>query len=161
MITGFGNLNPQNIIPPRVFKLAWPLMLGMMSQVILNVSDAAMVGHLEPISARALAATGLGAKYDTAVDRDSAYERLQARAETAAKAAADAEAEEEKMKAELRELKQARRYDGKTVGRSTSTRSSRSDSLATTFGKSLARQLGTKSGQALVRGILGSLFKSR
>ncbi|HOO78615.1 MAG TPA: MATE family efflux transporter [bacterium] len=35
-------------------------MLGMMSQVILNISDAAMVGHLEPISARALAATGLG-----------------------------------------------------------------------------------------------------
>ena len=123
---------------------------------------ASQLGPITPDQRRsALAATGLSAKYDTAVDRDSAYERLQARAETAAKAAAEAEAEEEKMKAELRELKQARRYDGKTVGRSTSTRSSRSDSLATTFGKSLARQLGTKSGQALVRGILGSLFKSR
>ena len=123
---------------------------------------ASQLGPITPDQRRsALAATGLSAKYDTAVDRDSAYERLQARAETAAKAAAEAEAEEEKMKTELRELKQARRYDGKTVGRSTARRSSRSDSLATTFGKSLARQLGTKSGQALVRGILGSLFKSR
>ena len=123
---------------------------------------ASQLGPITPDQRKAaLAATGLGAKYDTAVDRDSAYERLQARAETAAKAAAEAEAEEEKMKAELRELKQARRYDGKTVGRSTARRTSRSDSLATTFGKSLARQLGTKSGQALVRGILGSLFKSR
>ena len=123
---------------------------------------ASQLGPITPDQRRsALAATGLSAKYDTAVDRDSAYERLQARAEIAAKAAAEAEAEEEKMKTELRELKQARRYDGKTVGRSTARRSSRSDSLATTFGKSLARQLGTKSGQALVRGILGSLFKSR
>ena len=123
---------------------------------------ASQLGPITPDQRRsALAATGLSAKYDTAVDRDSAYERLQARAETAAKAAAEAEAEEEKMKTELRDLKQARRYDGKTVGRSTARRSSRSDSLATTFGKSLARQLGTKSGQALVRGILGSLFKSR
>jgi len=123
---------------------------------------ASQLGPITPDQRRAaLAATGLAAKYDMAVDRDSAYERLQARAEAAARAAAEAEAEEEKMKAELRELKQARRYDGKTVGRSTARRTSRSDSLATTFGKSLARQLGTKSGQALVRGILGSLFKSR
>ena len=123
---------------------------------------ASQLGPITPDQRRsALAATGLSAKYDTAVDRDSAYERLQARAEIAAKAAAEAEAEEEKMKTELRDLKQARRYDGKTVGRSTARRSSRSDSLATTFGKSLARQLGTKSGQALVRGILGSLFKAR
>jgi DNA helicase HerA-like ATPase len=36
--------------------------------------------------------------------------------------------------------------------------SSRSDSIGTTFAKSMARQLGTRSGQALVRGILGSIF---
>jgi hypothetical protein len=29
------------------------------------------------------------------------------------------------------------------------------------FAKSFARQLGSKSGQALVRGVLGSLFKAR
>ena len=46
-----------NFIPGRVFKLAFPLMLGMMSQVILNVVDAIMVGQL---GATSLAATGLG-----------------------------------------------------------------------------------------------------
>lgn len=123
---------------------------------------ASQLGPITPDQRRtAIAATGLGSKYDTAVDRDSAFERLQVKAAAAAQAAANAEAEEEKMKAELRELKQARRYEGTQVGRSTSRSSSRNDGIATAFGKSLARQLGTKTGQAIVRGILGSLFKSR
>jgi len=46
-----------NFIPARVFKLSAPLMLGMMSQVLLNVVDAAMVGRL---GAPELAAVGLG-----------------------------------------------------------------------------------------------------
>ena len=46
-----------NFIPGRVFKLAFPVMLGMMSQVLLNVVDAIMVGQL---GAAALAAAGLG-----------------------------------------------------------------------------------------------------
>nr|WP_276606153.1 DUF853 family protein [Paracoccus liaowanqingii] len=33
--------------------------------------------------------------------------------------------------------------------------------MAQTFGKSLARQLGTRTGQALVRGVLGSLLGTR
>ena len=124
---------------------------------------ASQLGPISPDQRRAvIAATGLGFKYDAVVDRDSAYERLQAKASAAAEAAAHAAAEEDKMKAELRELKQARRYDGTQVGRSASSRSSsRNDGIATAFGKSLARQLGTKTGQAIVRGILGSLFKSR
>ena len=122
--------------------------------------------RLGPVTAEerrtVIAASGLGARYDTVVDRDSAFERLQARSEAAARAAAGAEAEEERMKAELRELKQARRYDGGSTGAGRARRSAgRSDSIATAFGKSLARQLGTRTGQALVRGILGSLFKSR
>jgi DNA helicase HerA-like ATPase len=109
-----------------------------------------------------IGASGLAAKYDKVIDRDSAFERLQGRAEAAAKAAAEAEAQEEKLKEEEREFKSARRYDGNTVGRSTSRkRSSRSDSLAEAFGKSVVRQIGTRTGRAIVRGILGSLFKSR
>jgi len=46
-----------NFIPARVFYLAVPVMLGMMSQVLLNVVDAAMVGQL---GAAELAAAGLG-----------------------------------------------------------------------------------------------------
>ncbi len=46
-----------NFIPARVFSMAVPVMLGMMSQVVLNVVDAAMVGQL---GAAQLAAAGLG-----------------------------------------------------------------------------------------------------
>ncbi|MEA1926842.1 MAG: MATE family efflux transporter [Candidatus Auribacterota bacterium] len=46
-----------NFIPGRVFRLAYPVMLGMMSQVLLNVVDAAMVGRL---GAAELASVGLG-----------------------------------------------------------------------------------------------------
>ena len=63
-------------------------------------------------------------------------------------------------------LTRARRYNPDLqikTPRSGSSRSSgsRSDSIAETFGKSLARQLGTRTGQALVRGVLGSLFRGR
>jgi hypothetical protein len=105
-------------------------------------------------------------KYEAKVDRDSAYERLRARAEAAAKEAAAgeaAEAREAQAEREAdREFKSARRYDGKTPARKTTTRRrSSSDSVGDAFAKSFARQLGTKSGQAIVRGILGSLFKKR
>ena len=135
---------------------------GMVERTLVR-PPASRLGPVTPDERRAvIAATGLGFKYDTPVDRDSAFERLQTRSEAAAKAAAEAAAEDEKMKAELRELKQARRYDGTRADRSSAGRSpSRSDSVATAFGKSLARQLGTRTGQAIVRGILGSLFKSR
>ena len=46
-----------NFIPGTVFRLAYPVMLGMMSQVLLNVVDAIMVGQL---GAAALAAAGVG-----------------------------------------------------------------------------------------------------
>ncbi len=133
---------------------------GMVERTLVR-PPASQLGPITPEQRKAvIASTGLAQKYDVVIDRDSAFERLQAKADAAAKAAAASEAEEQKMKDDLRELKQARRYDGQTVGRSTS-RTSRSDSIAASFGKSLARQLGTKTGQAIVRGILGSLFKSR
>ncbi|MCV2869948.1 DUF853 domain-containing protein [Defluviimonas sp. WL0002] len=110
-----------------------------------------------------IASSGLSAKYDREIDRDSAFERLAARAEAAAKAAAEAEEEEARMQEEERRARERRRYDDRTTGRSTSrSRSSRrSDTMLEAFGKSVARQLGTRTGRALVRGILGSLFKSR
>ena len=108
----------------------------------------------------------LKGKYETAIDRDSAYERLRARE----KAAADelAKAESASANTDLRidpdEFKKARRYDGGSrsdEGKTKRTSSSRSDSIGETFAKSFARQLGSKTGQAIVRGVLGSIFKSR
>ncbi len=116
-----------------------------------------------------IAASPFGIRYDKTVDRTSAYEILSARAEAAAKEAAEAEAREAAEKAaakeeaaRAREFKQARRFEPIKVSKTSTRRaSSRSDSVVETFGKSLARQLGTKAGQQIVRGVLGSLFKSR
>jgi DNA helicase HerA-like ATPase len=105
----------------------------------------------------------LAGKYETPVDRESAFEVLRARSEAAARAAEDAERIEEETEAMAeREFRAARRYTGGRVSRSTSRkRSSRSDSVATAFAKSFARQLGTRSGKALVRGVMGSLFRGQ
>jgi DNA helicase HerA-like ATPase len=110
----------------------------------------------------------LAGKYDQMIDRDSAFEILQARAAEAAREAAEAEkTEQETERAAEREFTAARRYSGTRVSRSTAappTRrasSSRSDSVGTAFAKSFARQLGTQSGRAVVRGVLGGLFRGR
>ena len=119
--------------------------------------------QLGPIDAGTRAAVMAGSpvrgKYDTVLDRESAHEKLAAKAAAAARAA---EAEEEQAAEEKREFDRARRYDGKGYGEDKPKRtSSRSDSIGTTFAKSMARQLGSRSGQALVRGILGSIFGKR
>lgn len=123
-----------------------------------------------------MSASPMGLKYDKALDRESASEMLAVRAEAAAKALAEAEAAKTKsadVKAGDEGLfdmgnqhSRGRRYQpdqepARSRAQSAPKRSSSSDSIAVTFGKSLARQLGTKSGQALVRGVLGSLFRGR
>jgi hypothetical protein len=76
-------------------------------------------------------------KYDETVDRESAYERLQARA-------AERSAE-------------VPRPVGR--GRAVEPRSEVADTLGA-MAKSVARSAGTQIGRELVRGILGSLFGS-
>ena len=135
--------------------------------------------HLGPIADATRAAligmSPLAGKYDTLVDRESAFEILQARAAAAAEEAARAEAATgaethapEQTEA-AREFNAARRYNGSRVGSAASKpatgrsrpASSRSDSVGEAFAKSFARQLGTQSGRAIVRGVLGGLFRSR
>jgi DNA helicase HerA-like ATPase len=138
---------------------------GMAERTLVR-PPSSQLGPIDPaIRAQLMRASGLGAKYDTAIDRDSAHERLRARAERAARDAAEAE---DRTEAEEREFARARRYDaddraGETGARrpSPSRPTGRSDSIGTAFAKSFARQLGTKSGQAIVRGVLGSIFGRR
>ena len=120
------------------------------------------------LRAGVMAMSPMAAKYSAPVDRDSAYERLRARAETAAREAEAAEAAQTRAaqdaarsKEDAREYSRARRYDGEGYREPArrSGGSSRSDSLTTTLAKSFVRQLGTRTGQAVVRGILGSMFK--
>jgi DNA helicase HerA-like ATPase len=111
--------------------------------------------------AAVVAGSPVRGKYDQPLDRESAFEKLKARSEAAAREAAAAE---EKAADDKREFERARRYDGQgydTAKPKRSTSSSRSDSIGTAFAKSFARQLGTKSGQAIIRGVLGSIFGKR
>ncbi len=108
-----------------------------------------------------MASSDMAGKYDTAVDRESAFEMLAKRAEDAAKAAEAAEAEEEALEEKEREFKAARRYDGGSAGKSSSRRSSRSSGGG--FGSALAtvvaKELKGTTGRRIVRGIFGNLFK--
>jgi len=86
-----------------------------------------------------------GDKYDTTIDRDSAYERLTMRAEQAA------------FEAEQEESRASRSSSRRSRGRSSRSRQSAGEA----FVKSMSRTVGTHVGRSLVRGILGSLFKGR
>ncbi|SMO51483.1 helicase HerA-like domain-containing protein [Paracoccus laeviglucosivorans] len=122
-----------------------------------------------------IAASPMGLKYGKSLDRESAAELLAKRAELAAQEAADKAAAEtgtakgnDDIFAIPREHNRGRRYDASIqirdeapAPRQRTSRASSSDTIATAFGKSLARQLGTKTGQALVRGVLGSLFRGK
>ncbi|MEM9796516.1 MAG: helicase HerA-like domain-containing protein [Pseudomonadota bacterium] len=110
--------------------------------------------------AAVVAASPVAGKYEAVADRTSAYEILAKRAEQAAAAAEEAERAEEAAEAREREYRTGRRYSGGRAGRSTS-RKRRGDSVGTAFAKSMARSLGTRAGRAIVRGVLGGLFKGR
>ncbi len=108
----------------------------------------------------ALAASPIAGKYDTPLDRDSAFELLSKRAEEAAKAAEEAEAAEEAAKSVLeKDYKSARRYSGERVGRSTSKASE--NSITDAMADVLIKELKGTTGRRIVRGVLGSLFKGR
>lgn len=83
-------------------------------------------------------------RYDTVLDRESAYEMLQQRAQLAAKREAEAQADEERNRAESRRPRSAAR-----------SRQGIGEALL----KSAARSVGRSLGSRLVRGILGSLLK--
>jgi DNA helicase HerA-like ATPase len=122
--------------------------------------------QLGPIDTRTradiLAASDQRAKYDTPLDRESAQEMLAKRTADAAITAKDTDRSDEDLFDMSPDdgYRNARRYEAPTTAKKP-TRNSRSDSVMETFGKSLARQLGTRTGQALVRGVLGSLLKRR
>ena len=119
------------------------------------ITDAQRAGVVE--------ASPVAGKYETPLDRDSASEMLAKRAAEAAQAAGEAEDRLETAAPMEREYSSARRYSGSRVGRSSAkpVRRSRSDTVAETFAKSFARQFGSETGHAVVRGVLGGLFRGR
>ena len=117
------------------------------------------VGPITDQERAAIRATSpMGPKYDTALDRDSAHEML-ARKTQAAAQAASAKTDDDGLFDMPAGAGRGRPYQA--PAREKAAPRGRSDSIVQTFGKSLARQLGTRTGQALVRGVLGSLIKKR
>lgn len=114
--------------------------------------------------AEVMKASPMGEKYDQILDRESAQEILAKRADQASAEAeekAPATTDDDLFDMNSDDYKHARRYEPPEPAKRKSSRSSRTDSIAQTFGKSLARQLGTRAGRELVRGVLGSLFRGR
>lgn len=124
--------------------------------------------QLGPISAAeradVLQKSPLAGKYETAIDRESAFEVLKARADKAAAAAAAAEEAEEEIESQeprLREFNQARRYKGARVARSTSRKRRQTEGLGAAVAEVVIKELKGTTGRRIVRGILGSMFKGR
>ncbi|GAB6054530.1 DUF853 domain-containing protein [Magnetospira thiophila] len=84
-------------------------------------------------------------RYETALDRESAYEILSARADQAARTAAESE---------------TRMKETRAAPRPTS-RSSNRQGVGEALVKSAVRAVGSRLGREIVRGLLGSLFKGR
>jgi hypothetical protein len=119
---------------------------------------SSQLGPLEPsVRADVVRNSPVAGKYDKVIDRDSAWERLRARTGAAGGGAKDATSAPEGV----REFGHGKRWSGdrdEDEPKAEKPRASRSDSILTTFTKSFVRQLGNKTGQKVVRGVLGTLF---
>ncbi|EIE52567.1 helicase HerA-like domain-containing protein [Salipiger aestuarii] len=119
--------------------------------------------RLGPVSdqerAETIAASPLLGRYDTALDRHSAYEMLKARTERAANEAELAENTPEKP------YSRARRYEppgrATPAGTTTARRYNAPGSIGEALGQAVLKELSGTTGKRLVRGILGGLFKAR
>jgi DNA helicase HerA-like ATPase len=110
---------------------------SMVERTLLSPPESHM-GAITPEERRAVINNSpLAGRYDTAVDRESAHERLRERAEKAARQARERDSEDGQRPA-------------KKSGR-------RRQSIGEAFIKSLARTVGSQIGRQLMRGILGSM----
>ncbi len=111
---------------------------------------ASRLGPLTPQERKVIVDTSpIAGKYEPAVDRESAYEVLTARAAKAASEAAEAKAAAQEAKAT------------RTARAETSLTEKMVQSAARSAASSVGRQMANQVGRALVRGLLGGLFKGR
>jgi hypothetical protein len=113
-------------------------------QRTLIAPPASRVGPALPSERQAVfAASPMAGRYDVAIDRESAYEQLRARAEAAV----------------------PRQAPSPTATSPAGERTTRGrkppPSFAETFASSAARSVGSRLGREIVRGVLGSFFRSR
>jgi DNA helicase HerA-like ATPase len=97
----------------------------------------------------------VGAKYDTAVDRESAHEVLEARARRAAEASPSAPSPSQPAPSSGQDEGWDRRVREALFG------TGRRQGMIEAMGKSTARTIGNQIGRRILRGILGSISRSR
>ncbi|MEM8775029.1 MAG: helicase HerA-like domain-containing protein [Pseudomonadota bacterium] len=134
---------------------------GIVERTLIRPPSSKLGPIDEAMRKNIIAASPVAGKYEALLDRKSAFEMLQKRAEDAARQAEEAEAKAEEQSAAEREFNAGRRYSGSKVGRS----SSRSPRRGKSFGEAVAsvviKELKGTTGRRIVRGILGGLFKGR
>src|SRR5512139_26121 len=127
---------------------------GMVERAYI-VPPQGQIGPITDAQRRQLMQTSLVAGvYDKSVDRESAYEKLKARAEQAAEAAA-AEVE---AKQQDKAAAQPAGGVGGVLGDILGGRGGRRESAIEAMAKSAARSMGSQVGRAIMRGVLGSIF---
>ena len=128
---------------------------AMVSRTLIRPPESRLGPVTAAERAETIAASPLAGRYETAVDRESAQEILAGRAEKAAREAAMAE--------EM--LKQARGAGRGAEGGPALPAGPRAAGAeprwASEIARTVVKQLGTRQGQQLVRGILGGLFRGR
>lgn len=106
--------------------------------------------------------SALFGKYETPLDRDSAYEALKRIAAEAAREAEEAAAAEAQVKEAEREFKAARRYEPNTPAKRVSTsRTRQPETLGEALGAAVMKELKGTTGRRIVRGLMGGLFRGR
>jgi DNA helicase HerA-like ATPase len=125
------------------------------------IPPGSRVGALSPDErAKLIASSPLAGHYEQAIDRESAYERLKARVEAPAPTASPGTSRagtpttaQQQPQSELGTL-----ASDILFGRRGPRGGRQSEGLVETLAKSAARSVGSQTGRALIRGVLGSLL---
>ncbi|WP_112875184.1 helicase HerA-like domain-containing protein [Paracoccus endophyticus] len=129
---------------------------GMAQRTLIRPPLSRMGPIADEDRARIVQLSPLALKYARTIDRASAHEALAQRAADAAAQTADADLFEMPSRGTRRADAGIQIRPGPTAARTP-----RGDTMATAFGKSMARAIGTRAGTAIVRGVLGSILRSR
>jgi hypothetical protein len=123
-------------------------------QRALVAPPGSRLGPVTPAERQAVIdASPVRGMYDRAVDRESAHEKLVARAREADEARRDAEA---RAAEDARAAAERKAQEAATRGRGR-----QREGVAEALAKSVARSVGSAVGRQIIRGVLGSLFRGR
>ncbi len=135
---------------------------GVVERTLIRPPSSKLGPIDEKLRGEIIKSSPMAGKYDTTLDRRSAYEILSARASSAAAEAEESETRAEELSPAEREFNAGRRYSGNRVSRSSSRKNR---SFGRQFGDAMSsaviKELKGTTGRRIVRGILGGLFKGR